>query len=248
VVNGSAACRIVAVLCAMLATAAQAASGTCPAPVEQPVVTVTPMLPAPPEGHSLSYGELTTRLNHAMKPGADALGLSSSKLDAGRIATQFMLVHHGGAACYYLTSLDVSFGYSERSVEIAREVPQGSCMYAKILEHEHKHVAVDDAILRDNLSYVTAQLQDFADGIGPLRVASEVEANRQVAQMMKNPLGRILKHVWKIESAAQDQVDTEAEYARVENACRIAADPKPAAASLPPANPATHPLPHHSDK
>jgi hypothetical protein len=219
---------------------AQAGASVCPAPTGQPQVTIIPMLPTPPESHTASYHELSKKLSRALKPDSDAMGLSSAEL-GGNVDGDFKLLIRQGRSCYYLKALTVHFGYTYRLVEIAREVPEGSCMFKEIREHEYKHVSVDNAILRDNLPYVQTQLQDFADGLGALEAANAEAAEKQLTAAIKSKMKSILTHVWKLENAAQDQIDTESEYTRVANACRVQLDPNAKAIPVDaPATP-THP-------
>ncbi len=209
-------------------TAAEA--GVCPAARQAPAVTVTALLPPPPETHTASYRELTSKLNRALRPDSDALGLSSSLLGENP-RSSFRMVPHGGQDCYYLAALEVQFGYVERLVQVAREVPEESCLYREILGHERKHVAVDDAVVRDSLPYVEAEVRRFAAGFGPVQAPDRETVDQLLDAALEKAMRPILDHVSALENAAQDKVDTPAEYARVENACRIQAGPTETAAA-----------------
>ena len=220
-------------LAAVLMRPGEAAAATgCPAPSHPPKVTVTQMLPAPLEDHTTSYHDLTKEMSwKKMKPEEDAMGVSSSNLGY-EVQSQLKLVTHGGQTCVYLTSLDVQFGYTRRLVQIAAEVPERSCMYNEIKEHEYKHVAVDNGIVRDNFTTVTAKIQSFAATYKPMETSDSEAAKKALAQALKAELKPVLRHLDELANAAQEKVDTETEYKRVDNACRVVVDtskPEPAA-------------------
>jgi hypothetical protein len=228
---------IVTLICCL---AAKAEAGLCPVPTAQPVVTVNPLLPTPLESHTASYHELSKKASRALKPNSDVMGLSTSKLELNAVG-DFKLLMRQGRSCYYLKALTVNFGYGYRHVDIAREAPEGSCMFKEIRGHEYKHVSVDNSIVTDNLAYVEAELQSFANGFGPVEAASAADAGRLLTAALKAKRKSILEHVWNLENTAQDKIDSEAEYARVDNACRLQASPTEKA--LPAAAPAVPTIP-----
>jgi hypothetical protein len=227
----------------MLSSRAEAAT-SCPAASRPAKVTVTPLLPAPREDHATSYHDLTKEMSwKKMKPEEDAMGVSSSSLGY-ELQSEFKLETRGSRSCAYLTSLAVRFGYTRRLVQIAAEVPKNSCMYGEIREHEYKHVAVDDRILRDNFAAVTADIQNFAAAYGPIETYDGMAANRKLAGALKAVLRPVLGHLNELANAAQEKVDSEAEYERVGNACRTIVDTsKPETAALAPAPAPSTPSP-----
>jgi hypothetical protein len=229
---------------AMLGVATRAEAGSCPAARQPASVNVTALLPPPPEDHTTSYHDLSKEnLRRKLKPTEDAMGVSSSTLGY-EFQPSFKGVAHAGQNCFYLSSLNLQFGYSRRLVQIAREVPDQSCMYKEIREHEYKHVAVDNAIVTDNLAMVTSSLKAFVASYGPIEAADAEDAGRQFKTALKSALKPTILHLYDLIEAAQDKVDTDTEYARVDNACRIHVDTsKTAAAPLPeqPAMPPMHP-------
>jgi hypothetical protein len=210
------AAAMLSLIALVLSTRAEAATG-CPAAPRPAKVTVTQMLPAPLEDHTTSYHDLTKEMSwKKMKPEEDAMGVSSSSLGY-ELQSEFKL---GSRGCAYLASLTVRFGYTRRLVQIAAEVPKNSCMYREIREHEYKHVAVDDRILRDNFVVATAAIQSFAAAYKPVKTDDGTAVNRKLAEALKAVLRPILDHISELADAAQEKVDSEAEYERVDNACR----------------------------
>jgi hypothetical protein len=227
---------------AMPGLASRAEAGSCPA-VRQPAsVSVTTLLPPPPEDHTTSYHDLSKEsLRRKLKPTEDAMGVSSSTLGY-EFQPSFKSVAHAGQNCFYLSSLNLQFGYSRRLVQIAREVPEHSCMYNEIREHEYKHVTVDNAIVTDNLAMVTSSLKTFVASYGPIAAADAEDAGRQFKAALKSAIKPTILHLYDLIEAAQDKVDTDAEYARVDNACRIHVDTSKTAAAPPPEQPALPPM------
>lgn len=224
-----------------MATRAEAGS-SCPAARQPASVNVTALLPPPPEDHKTSYHDLSKEhLRRKLKPTEDAMGVSSSSLGYD-VHSDFKVAAHGGHSCYYLSTLNLQFGYVRRLVQIAREVPELSCMYKEIREHEYKHVAVDNAIVTENLGTVTSAMKSFVAGYGPIQAASSEDANRQFEAALKKAIKPTILHLYDLIEAAQDRVDTDAEYARVDNACRIHVDTSKTAAAPPPEQPAMPPM------
>lgn len=230
----------------MLGLATHAEAGSCPAASHAASLTVTALLPPPPEDHTTSYHDLSKEnLLRKLGPEQDAMGVSSSRLGYDQ-QPDFKLIPHGGHNCFYLTSLKLQFGYVRRLVQIAREVPKGSCMYNEIREHEYKHVAVDNAIVTDNLPMVTSSLQRFVASYGPIEAADSAAAAAQLETALKSAMKPTISHLYDLTEAAQEKVDTDAEYARVDDACRIHVDTSktaaaPASAPSEPAMPPMHP-------
>jgi hypothetical protein len=222
-----------AALCAfalLAGAASRALADVCPAPTETPKAIVTPLLPPPDETHKPSYHDLTKEMGGKLKPSQDAMGVSSADMIYKYIINTRRVAYRGHY-CYYLTSVDMKFGYSHRLVEIARELPEGSCLYKEVRGHEYRHVSVDNGIIRDNLNYVTGALQSAIQSIGAIDAPDSDEAHRRLTATVSALLEPIVDHVSGLREAAQDQVDTEAEYARVEDACRVHLDPAQAAAA-----------------
>jgi hypothetical protein len=247
-VNLSAALLCLSILgLSLLGLAARAeAAGACPAARQPAKVSVTALLPPPPESFITSYHDLSKQtLLRKLKPTEDAMGVSSSRLGYEGAPT-FKIVSHGGTQCYYLTSLKLQFGYVRRMIQIASEVPQGSCMFKEIREHEYKHVTVDNAIVTDNLALVTSALQGFVASYGPIEAADSNAAEAQFNTALKSALKPTISHLYDLTEAAQEKVDTDAEYARVDDACRVHVDTSktaaaPVAAPSQPAVPPMHP-------
>ena len=218
----------------------EAAAAACPAATHPAKVTVTPMLPAPIEDETTSYHDLTKEMSFKkLKPEEDAMGVSSSSLGYD-LHAEFRIATRAGHSCAYLTSLAVQFGYTRRLVQIAAEVPKDSCMYREIREHEYKHVAVDNGIVRDNFAPVEAQIKTFAASFAPVETADGAAATKQLADALKLALKPTILHLDELANAAQEKVDTMAEYERVDNACRVFVDTsKPEPEAAPPTQPAT---------
>ncbi|MBF0283046.1 MAG: hypothetical protein HQL51_01145 [Magnetococcales bacterium] len=54
-----------------------------------------------------------------------------------------------GAVCSMVKKVELTLGYQEPVVHIAREYPQGGCEYLAILDHEHRHInALRDVAVR----------------------------------------------------------------------------------------------------
>ena len=52
-----------------------------------------------------------------------------------------------GTTCVQVQRIDITFGYRNVVVYIAGEIPQGSCGFNEVMQHEQKHVMVQKQIL-----------------------------------------------------------------------------------------------------
>ncbi len=150
------------------------------------------------DGESITYG-LTTA-----SPLARAeIRLHVLKIPGGVCARPDVLVH---------------LAYQPMTVEIARELPEGSCGYQAVLNHEMKHVDV----FRQTLDQSAASLRHEIDAHAldvPVRY-SDVDHARAAMQSLQDSWLLPMGQAYLAQAAdLQSAVDTPAEYQRVKNLC-----------------------------
>lgn len=121
--------------------------------------------------------------------------------------------------CGRLSSLRVRFGYEDRTVYVASELPRGSCIHKEVLDHELRHVAVDDTLLEEFLGKLRPRLEAMIARIGPVYAASQNRAMSVIRGAVDRELEAITRDFSRERDRLQATIDTAEEYRRVTNSC-----------------------------
>jgi hypothetical protein len=162
---------IIIILClAGCASAPPAAPGTgsselalCPKGAA-PEYVVNAILPAPPIDDTLSLAQIT-KLSEADKRHV-VFGLTQTPLVIRSNMALLVVPGSLGGQCAYPTRISLTFDASARVIYIAHEFHGVEpCLYAQILGHEKRHVALDDKILTDATKSLPLTLPDRLAGM-----------------------------------------------------------------------------------
>lgn len=147
------------------------------------------------------------------------LGLSSVRFGfISEIGAVFSLGPNA-TVCGRITLLKVAFGYQERTVLVARELPRGSCIHNEVLAHEMKHVAVDDAMLAEYVAVVRQRLEGLTARLGPVVSRSQNHAMTVMRGQVDRELESLNRDFSRERDRRQMLIDTLEEYRRVSDAC-----------------------------
>ncbi len=124
-----------------------------------------------------------------------------------------------GTFCVTPKLLTAGFGYEERTIYVARELPQNSCIFGEVLSHEMKHIAVDEQLLREYAPTLNRRLEAVAARMKPVRARSKDQAMRALLLPVNSLLRQMLQEFGQERERRQSQVDTLAEYERVSRSC-----------------------------
>ncbi len=124
-----------------------------------------------------------------------------------------------GRYCGAAQVLTVSFGYDERTVYVARELPKGSCIHAEVLAHEMRHVAVDEQLLREYVPVLKRRLEEVAARARTVQGRSERQVMSAIEQPIKAAMRQLMEEFGRERNARQARVDTPAEYERIGRSC-----------------------------
>ena len=121
--------------------------------------------------YSQSIGQLARKPGRPPVTGrtanAHTLGLTASQYNQQWQVSIVTASLGQGRYCGAAQILTVTFGYDQRTVYVARELPQGSCIHAEVLAHEMRHVAVDEQLLREYVPALKRRLEDVVARLGP---------------------------------------------------------------------------------
>lgn len=109
-------------------------------------------------------------------------------------------------------------------IYIAREYPKTGCMYAAVMEHEKKHIAVDRAIINKYSNMigkgVTEALNRIGYSHGPYKI-NQLNVQQNILNEKVNTIIKKYGDAMTVErQKLQQQVDSLAEYERVNNQCK----------------------------
>jgi hypothetical protein len=174
----------------------------------------------------------------------DALGVDALKADAikvvgrqavapshtflGQTATRTKLdlrlisesIEKAEGACAVPRRVEVTLRYAERQVRVAREVGVDACLHREVEEHEMRHVALDDRILKEFVPVLSQRAAALAARLGPAYASRPAEAR---ARLNESALDWLRETTDEFETIRRErhrtEIDTPEEYARVRAAC-----------------------------
>ncbi|WP_148219211.1 hypothetical protein [Azospirillum sp. B510] len=136
-----------------------------------------------------------------------------------------------GTYCAAASVLAISFGFQQRIVHVAREIPASSCLFGEVLAHEMRHVVVDEALLAEMMPQIRGRLEQVTAEMAPVRSRSQSQAMAAIRRPLESAMRRIMQDFGRERDRRQAQVDTAEEYERVSRVCNGEARnylPKPA--------------------
>lgn len=147
------------------------------------------------------------------------LGLTSAQIKTsyeleGRTVTQ-----GDGTVCTYLYKLTIHLSNASTTVYIAREIPNGTCINGEVTAHENRHVAINNAVLRDYQSRLANDVRSSLQNLGAISVSSRAVAMETLSARIKGPLEAAVRRMDEDRLSRQAQIDTQQEYERVSRAC-----------------------------
>jgi hypothetical protein len=161
-------------------------------------------------------------LNHLgaglARSGNQVLGLTRGKSVAKIASNTPSYVDRTGRWECASPQLSVTFGFSQMTVYVAKEFPEGSCAYKEIYQHELRHVKA----YQEHLASIEKDVADtlnrrFATG-GPWRGPVGQTGAQLQRELDERWLPYIRREIGRAD-AAQALIDTPEEYARVAAAC-----------------------------
>lgn len=184
---------------------------------------------------ALTIGQLTRLPGRTPGPASTAdshvLGLTQARYGEQSQVSALFKTMGDGTYCASASALTISFGFQQRIVHVASEIPAGSCLHGEVLAHEMRHVAVDEALLQEMMPQIRNRLEQAIAEMAPVRSRSQSQAMAAVRRPLESAMRRIMQDFGRERDRRQAQVDTVEEYERVSRVCNGEARnylPKPA--------------------
>lgn len=169
--------------------------------------------------HELSRAQLGLLAFHG--PTNRVLGVTASNLRASSSTHYRHRPIEGEGACLWVDHIDVTLRYEALDIYIASDYAANSCQYQAILGHENKHAAVARSHLDDYMQVIRSVLSSLTipKPRSPKLVQSVTAGQAQIQKTVETLLEPVIERLRTNMAAAQQRVDSPAEYRRVEKQC-----------------------------
>lgn len=216
------ACRVVATLITVMASAPAAGQGGACPPARAPIqLNFTTQAPEPQLNHRLTLAGIANESRSMGSPGENTrpVGLTSVRTFAG-VEGRTSTVKRGERYCSYLTSVGVKFGWEEMTVFIPSEYEAGSCEYRAVIDHENQHVSIIRAALREFAPKARARVEAFLARSAPVAGRGRPPEVEAALAPIQAQLSALLQEFNALHSARGAQIDTASNYAAVTAMCK----------------------------
>lgn len=124
-----------------------------------------------------------------------------------------------GTTCFHVEKVDITFGYKDVTVYVAKEIPEQSCGFNEILAHEQKHVAVQQKIFDDYIPLLQQKVKTYLAENGTRQSSDYADASNWLYNNLQSLIADIMKDVFTENTRLQRDIDTLQEYERVSRSC-----------------------------
>lgn len=136
--------------------------------------------------------------------------------------------------CAQISSFELRFGFEDTKVYLASELPQGSCSFQTVLQHEHRHVDMDNYLVRKYGEAFPDMLRQAVTEIGVIRASSPEAAQAKLRDLVHQYMNDLGASLTQVRQKYQQTIDTKDEYSRISTSCngemseilRMAAKPR----------------------
>jgi len=151
--------------------------------------------------------------------GRRVLGLSTARLAESSRVDVHLSALSDGSYCATVSGVAATFGFDERRVFVASELPVGSCVFNEVRAHEMRHVRVDDEALLAFLPKVRERLLAETRAIPPARGRDQRSVVETQQQRVRAAMRSLIDEFSRERDRLQAEVDTAREYRRVTASC-----------------------------
>jgi hypothetical protein len=123
------------------------------------------------------------------------------------------------SVCAQIMTLNLAFGFEGTTVYVAHEVPQGSCGYHEVLDHEAGHVAIDRDVVAAYLPRLRELLADELRRVGVIRASSFGGAETVLNDAIHDYLRELGSNIASARDQRQREHDSPEEYRQLSTSC-----------------------------
>ncbi len=134
-------------------------------------------------------------------------------------ATLIKKTMSSGLYCAKVKSVNARIGYTNITVYIAREFPEGTCEFDHVMTHEQKHVTVNRELLEEFTPLIEERLKDYFRLYGTFQVEQPNFADSLINEKVKAVFSEMAQKMLLENQRRQKLVDSPEEYAKNNTAC-----------------------------
>lgn len=152
----------------------------------------------------------------------DVGGLMSGKMEyKSNIQVSSLRYPVSRVTCLWIDKVVINI-VIDPTVQIAAEHPKGTCQYNAILEHEHKHVAIDRKVVTDYLEHIrqaaTLSVQKVGM-VGPKPDDTVEGYKKKMSDYISGAVTKVVDEMYATRTKRQKALDNKEEYDRVSAKC-----------------------------
>ena len=203
-----------------LADEASDAYAACISNADIPI-HVTPRFDAPAYEYHVGIPDIVSMsrdMEHSIHEGL-SLGLTRYEPMLAISAPVVGIKKSNGATCAHVERVDVSVGYENVVIYIAREVELNTCGFNEVMAHEQKHINVNMQLLKEYLPRISTELNDYLKTNGVIQDGNVDESMDTVKEKVHEIVKTILSEMTRENEERQKTIDSPAEYKRITASC-----------------------------
>ncbi len=163
--------------------------------------------------------ELHARTRQPRTPHTHHLALTTSRVDwRSEITAHYARAPGAGPVCAVAGAVTVHLVHAEHVIRLAREIPEGGCLWREVLAHERRHVAINRRTLRTALGRVRAAAEAWA-----ARAEARAPEVEPAVGTLQEGLRRAIEPALAAMRAERERghraIDTREEYRRLARVC-----------------------------
>ncbi len=153
-------------------------------------------------------------------PGWHLLGLTVAEFRLDMRTSVTVRPFRNDWYCAQAATVEVTVGYPEFVLYVARKYRLDTCEYRTVVDHEHAHIAIYRTILERFAPWVRDRLADVVRDLSPVVVASRAQAANLVQERIREKITPILTKLHEATDAANARIDTPKIYRTIKGQCR----------------------------
>jgi hypothetical protein len=182
-------------------------------PIKYDYSATTAQLNAKPIDSNNPYGKHTS---------TDVGGLMSGNIEyKSKVGVTTLLYPTSRVACLWVDSVTIDI-VIDPTINIAAEHPKGTCKHNAILEHEHKHVAIDREVVSEYMEKMRAAGTLAVQKVGVVGPKSEADLalyKDKMTSYVSDAVKTQADMMYAERARRQKGLDNKAEYDRVAAMC-----------------------------
>ena len=149
-------------------------------------------------------------------------GLTATDMSVSNsVEYEFLESQWNKSVCLRINKIALTLDMSQ-TVFVATDFPQGTCAHNAILEHEQKHVAVDDTVVAEFQAVYASELNRYVQNIGfigPVQSSIAEQTKQKLLKEVTAITDGVTQKMFAEWRERQKAVDTKQEYERVSALC-----------------------------